>query len=102
MSEGRTVCCTNHCRACGGEDGTHFHSVAAFDAHRTGDHASNDPETRRRCLHPIEVLDKSGESRFVALTRSGVCSHGFGGDIAGVTVWTLREGLERARDRWAA
>ena len=96
----RNVCCTNHCRACGGSEGRHFHSVAAFDAHRTGDYASNDPETRRRCVHPLDVLDKSGECRFVALSRSGVCAIGSGDDVTGVTVWTLRAGLDRARELW--
>lgn len=96
----RNVCCTNHCRACGGEGGRHFHSVAAFDAHRVGDFTSNDPETRRRCISPLDVIDKHGNPRLVALSASGVCAVASAQAQVGVTVWTMREGLERAREKW--
>lgn len=102
MSKTRNVCCTNHCRACGGEAGRHFHSVAAFDAHRTGDFSSNDPDTRRRCLNPIEVLDRDGNERLVALSTTGVCTADLDAPQTGVTIWTMREGLERARDHWGS
>lgn len=96
----RNVCCTNHCRVCGGPDGRHFHSVAAFDAHRVGEFSSNDPETRRRCVSPLDITDKDGNLRLVALSASGVCAIAASAPVEGVTVWTMREGLERARGYW--
>jgi hypothetical protein len=96
----RRVCCTHHCRACGGSEGRHFHSVAAFDAHRVGDFASNDPAKRRRCRSPLDVLTKEGTPRLVALSDSGVCAVAGGEPKTGVTIWTIREGLERARAYW--
>ena len=62
--------CSSHCSSCN----LHFTSDAAFDAHRVGDYAAPiGSETGRRCLHPIEVLDRDGESRFLALTTTGRC-----------------------------
>jgi hypothetical protein len=71
--------CTYHCAACG----LHFHSLEAFDAHRVGDHASNDPETRRRCVHPLDL-----DGKLVLLSEDGICRIG-GPDVqVGVSVWT--------------
>lgn len=79
--------CTSHCSRCQ----RHFHSVAAFDAHRIGSYASNDPETGRRCAHPIDLGEK-----FTALTNDGICSM-YAEPISGVTVWTLAIDLLRVR-----
>ena len=55
----------------------------AFDAHRVGDHASNDPETRRRCVHPLDL-----DGKLVLLSEDGICRIG-GPDVqVGVSVWT--------------
>ena len=64
------VQCTYHRSPCG----RHFHSLAAFDVHRTGDYAAPVGSKRgRRCLSPIEVLDRNGNERFLALTEDGAC-----------------------------
>jgi hypothetical protein len=88
--------CTNHCASCG----LHFHSVSAFDAHRVG--SFSDPEDPRRCEHPIDMVDKSGQLRCVELSTDGVCAVYPLAEQQGVTIWTLRAGLEAARERWAA
>jgi hypothetical protein len=93
----RATTCTFHCSACR----RHFHSLAAFDAHRVGDFASNDPDMRRRCEHPLDLLNEDGEMRLVALTERGVC-HAYEASEAPVTVWTMRDSLERARETWRA
>lgn len=85
----KTITCTHHC-ACG----RHFHSQRAFDMHRTGDFASSDPETGRRCLSPVEVLDGDGEPWLEALTVSGECRM-YAEVEHGVTVWTDRGARER-------
>jgi hypothetical protein len=99
----RRVTCTNHCSVCDG----HFHSEAAFTAHRH----------RGACLEPGD------DERFGALAEDGVCRLGrypyvpLGDDdvrhevypagwVKGdppvqrkrepVTVWTLAANLERA------
>lgn len=84
-----TFRCTYHCGGCG----RHFHSLEAFDKHRVGDHASNDPETRRRCVSP---LDLDGEP-LVPLTKDGICT--IGGAVAehDVVIWTHGAKLARAR-----
>jgi len=80
--------CTYHCAACG----LHFHSLEAFDAHRVGDHASNDPETRRRCVHPLDL-----DGKLVLLSEDGICRIG-GPDVqVGVNVWTHGGDMARLR-----
>lgn len=59
----KTTTCTYHCSACG----CHFHSLEAFDAHRTGDFASDGP-LGRRCVHPLDM-----DGRLVSLTDAGEC-----------------------------
>lgn len=91
------VHCTNHCSACG----TCFHSIAAFDAHREGSYSSNDSETRRRCVHPLDKRGKDERTPFIALTTVGVCNAYSDAVKHDVTIWTLRERLEAARAmRW--
>jgi hypothetical protein len=77
--------CTYHCSKCG----RHFHSLESFDAHRTGNYASDDPETGRRCLAPCEVLDARGLERLVAITEEGECRL-YAKTERNVTIWTLR------------
>jgi hypothetical protein len=93
----RVTTCTHHCSPCG----RHFHSLAAFDAHRIGDFASDDPETRRRCQSPLDAVDGNGEMRLVALTEAGLCA-AYEPPEATVTVWTMRDRLDRARATWGA
>ena len=93
----RTVTCTNHCGACG----RHFHSLVAFDMHRVGDFASNDPEMGRHCESPLDLLDKNGEMRLEALTEDGVCRV-YEPAEAHVTIWTTTGATERARAVWGA
>lgn len=92
-----TTTCTNHCGGCG----QCFHSLNAFDAHRQGDFASDDPELGRRCVHP---LDMGG--RLVALTEDGECRvHDDGSGVRvkrGVTIWTVAGDLARMRARFAS
>jgi hypothetical protein len=89
-----TVTCTYHCGSCG----THFHSLNAFDAHRQGDHATNDPETGRHCVHPWDLLDKKGNAVLVSLTEEGICR--IYEEKAGQTIWTIAKDLVRARERY--
>jgi hypothetical protein len=80
-----TTHCTNHCTTCG----RHFHSLEAFDAHRTGDHREPlGSEAGRRCIAPIECVDGHGEPKLVPLAENGVCRLGDAGAEIGVTVWT--------------
>lgn len=84
--------CTNHCSACG----AHFHSTDAFDRHRQGDFASDDPKLARRCVHPLAKRDSRGRSPFVVLT-TGTCDL-YPDDVRhGQLIWTLSSGLESAR-----
>jgi hypothetical protein len=83
--------CTNHCSKCS----RHFHSLEAFDAHRTGDYSSNDPEIGRRCLSPIEVVDTDGNPRMVELSELGECRM-YHDVERPVTIWTLARNVERA------
>jgi hypothetical protein len=112
----KTTTCTNHCSACG----RHFHSLKAFDHHRTGAYgtgAYGEPvgdqpigssatgsEHGRRCLHPLDVLASDGESRFEAPTDNGECrmyDDGSGTRIEhGVTIWTLAK--TPAQRQWLA
>jgi hypothetical protein len=84
--------CTSHCPKCG----TCLHSVQAFDAHREGSFASNDPEVGRHCVHPLDKHGKDGRTPFITLTTVGICSM-YAEERHDVTIWTLREALERAR-----
>ena len=74
----RTIYCHFHCRACG----SHFTSLEAFDAHRTGSHADNS----RTCLDPATVSNASG-----MLEVLGVCRIATGRDrpLGRVSVWVL-------------
>jgi len=91
----KTVTCTNHCSACG----RHFHSVEAFDIHRTGDYRSSDPETRRRCLDPMDLEDRDGRPRLEWLTLEGECRIGSPPSF-GVTIWTTAGARERMAGLW--
>lgn len=86
-----TTTCTYHCSRCR----AHFHSLEAFDAHRQGDFNSNDLETGRQCVHPLDLLDADGRQRLSTLTRDGECrmyDDGSGTRIQRqVTIWTLRQ-----------
>lgn len=84
------------CTYCCGNCGRHFHSLTAFDAHRVGSHsAPRGSEERRRCLAPIEVVDKHGEARLVALTEHGECR--MLADVKhDVTIWTMA-GYDKVR-----
>jgi hypothetical protein len=94
--------CTYHCGACG----RHFHSLSAFDIHRDG----------RRCADPLDLEDRDGKPRLVALARDGRCDHSWtqrvraaGGDeslphsIDGCTIWTDAKNVGRERPpHWRA
>jgi hypothetical protein len=65
----KAATCTHHCGNCG----LHFHSLEAFDKHRTGDHGAPNGSVRgRRCIHP---LDMDG-SPLVAVSEIGECRIG--------------------------
>ncbi len=86
--------CTNHCLTCG----RHFHSLEAFDAHRSGDHrAPLGSETGRRCLAPIECLDTLGELRLETLAEDAICELGDTDLEIGATVWVLAGSRQRAQ-----
>jgi hypothetical protein len=78
--------CTYHCQSCG----THFHSLEAFDAHRQGDHASNDPELGRHCVHPFDLA-----GRLTPLTEDGECRISHGDVKRGVTIWATARQIGR-------
>jgi hypothetical protein len=59
------VTCKAHCATCG----RHFGGERAFDLHRTGDYGSNDPETRRRCVSPLDL----DPPRLEVLSDDGWC-----------------------------
>jgi len=81
----KQLTCTNHCGACG----RHFHSLKAFDLHRIGDYASNDPETRRRCADPLDLEDRDGRPRLIALGL-GECRMR-AEVLHDVTIWTTAD-----------
>jgi hypothetical protein len=81
--------CTYHCGACD----RHFHSLAAFDLHRQGDHGSNDPELGRHCCDPLDVLDKDGCMRLELWTEQGFCDIRRPRD--GVRIWIQAGGRQR-------
>lgn len=85
-----TTCCTNHCSVCN----LHFRSVLAFDRHRIGDYASNDPETARRCAHPLDRVDRRGMAMFELVTSDGVCRI-YPPEQTGVQIWTLAGSHDR-------
>ncbi len=85
--------CTNHCSRCG----LHFHSVEAFDAHREGDYASNDPELGRHCVHPLDKQGKDGRTPFITLTTVGVCAMYADNALSDVRIWSMGASVERAR-----
>lgn len=88
----RTVTCTNHCSACS----RCFHSLAAFDAHHIHDEAG-----WPICLAPVDLLDRDGEERLVALSEVGECRM-YDKVETGVTIWTVAAKLERQRTRFSA
>jgi hypothetical protein len=65
MSRTLRVTCKAHCAKCG----RHFSGTSAFDLHRVGDHGSNDPETRRQCVSPLDL----DPPRLEALSEDGWC-----------------------------
>jgi hypothetical protein len=70
--------CTYHCSPCG----RHFHSLAAFDVH----HERND-DGWPCCAAPLDLVDKHGQERLVALTDAGECR--VYSDVEhGVMIWT--------------
>ena len=60
----KTVTCTNHCSQCG----RCFHSLEAFDAHH-----ERDADGWPVCLDPLDLRDRDGKDRLVALTGDGEC-----------------------------
>jgi hypothetical protein len=93
----QTTTCTSHCSACR----CHFHSLNAFDMHRQGSYASNDLETGRHCVHPLDL-----DGKLIALTEEGECrmhDDGSGRRVkAGITVWTHAGDLARLRGHLAS
>lgn len=90
-----TITCTYHCSACG----SHFHSLEAFDSHRSGDYASNDPNLGRHCDDPADRLDASGNARLVVLTDDGECRM-YADVQTGVAIWTTTR--QRGTRPWDA
>lgn len=76
--------CINHCAGCG----SHFSSVAAFDAHRFGDHA-----TARYCEEPLDVASLAPK------TAAGICKIGAPVPRISVTVHALARDLENWSQR---
>lgn len=74
-----SLTCTNHCSQCG----RHFHSLRAFDIHH--DH---DETGWPVCLDPLDLLDRGGAERLVAL-GAGECR--MYEPQFGVTVWTIAD-----------
>ena len=88
----RTIVCTNHCGQC------HrcFHSLEAFDSHHVRDETG-----WPICLAPLDLFDRDGEERLVALTEVGECRM-YDKIETGVTIWTVAAKLERQRARFSA
>jgi hypothetical protein len=86
----QTTTCTYHCSACG----LHFHSLEAFDAHRTGAHSEPvGSEGGRRCLDPVEL-----DGRLVMLSDAGECRT-YPNDVKRTAaIWTVAGKLARMRD----
>ena len=72
--------CTNHCSACR----LHFHSLAAFEAHRRG----------FACLAPADLVDLTGRDRLEVLTEHGECRM-YETVERDVTIWTMAGSRER-------
>jgi hypothetical protein len=53
-----SLTCTNHCSQCG----RHFHSLEAFDVHH-----EHDETGWPVCLDPLDLEDRDGRSRLIAL-----------------------------------
>ncbi len=87
----RVPTCTHHCAACG----SHFSSLVAFDAHRRG---TFEPPARY-CEEPADMLDTHDRPYFVALSTEGECRLARPPET-GVTIWTGRAALERAREHF--
>ena len=86
MTAGATVTCTNHCSACN----RHFHSLQAFDAHHIRDDTGWPV-----CLDPVDLEDRFGYPRLVALTEHGACRV-YAKPQTDCKIWTMA-GYERAR-----
>jgi hypothetical protein len=82
----KALTCTNHCSQCG----QHFHSLKAFDIHH-----AHDETGWPVCLDPLDLRDRDGRDRLVAL---GVGERRMYPDDVrtGVTVWTTTD-YERAQ-----
>ena len=83
--------CTYHCSPCG----RHFHSLEAFDLHHERDHTG-----WPHCLDPLDLLDRDGKARLVALTEAGECRV-HSETKRGVTIWTSARSAD-AVARWRA
>jgi hypothetical protein len=77
--------CTNHCSQCG----RHFHSLHAFDAHHIHDETGWSV-----CLDPLDLEDRDGKPRLVAL-GVGVCNI-YPPYSREATIWTTAD-YKRAR-----
>jgi hypothetical protein len=81
----RTTHCTSHCSQCG----RHFHSLTSFDTHQI-----HDQDGWPICLDPLDLEDRHGKARLVALARNGICDM-YAEIQRDVTVWTMA-GYEKA------
>jgi hypothetical protein len=77
--------CTNHCSQCG----RHFHSLAAFDTHH-----QRDDTGWPVCLDPVDLVDRDGRERLVALTEHGECRM-YADAQRDVTIWTTAQSAEK-------
>lgn len=89
MPRKKSLRCTAHCSKCG----QHFHSTAAFDAHRRGKFRPRPGERGRYCVAPEDAADLHGRDLFIALTERGTCN--IYRPKSGVTIWTLRAAYGR-------
>lgn len=82
--------CTSHCSQCG----RHFHSLKAFDAHH-----DRDDTGWPVCLDPLDLVDRDGRERLVALTEHGECRM-YAEFQRDVTIWTHAQ--DPAGEAWLA
>jgi hypothetical protein len=82
VTRARRTNCTYHCSPCG----RHFHSLNAFDAHH-----EHDETGWPICLDPLDLEDRDGKPRLVALTHDGACRMYADAEQYGVTVWTTAD-----------